>query len=174
MEGERILAQKNSDIYSGFFLLILSVGMFVTTFSFKTLTESNVGPDFMPKIIAGLMAVASIAIFVSAYSKMRKKKELALQEEGDEVSEPIDSSEEKDYKSVIISIAMMVAYLTIMPYIGFLIMTAVYLFFQMYVLSDKTNKKLVLFLIVSIISSAVTYYVFRSIFYVMLPSGILG
>lgn len=174
MEGERILVKKYNDVFSGFFLLLISVGMFTATFSFKALTVSKVGPDFMPKIIAGLIALVSIAIIVSAFKEQKKKKALEIQMGEDEVSVTLDESEEKVYLPVILSLALMVGYLILLPYIGFLIMTAVYLFFQMYVLSEQSNKRLVLFLIVSMVSSAITYYVFRSIFYVMLPSGILG
>lgn len=168
------MVEKYNDIFSGFFLFLISVGMFAATFSFKALTVSKVGPDFMPKIIAGLIALVSIAIIVSAFKNLKKKKALEIQMGEEETSATIDASEEKVYLPVILSLALMVGYLILMPYVGFLIMTAVYLFFQMYVLSDKSNKRLVLFLVVSIVSSAVTYYIFRSIFYVMLPSGILG
>ena len=68
----------------------------------------------------------------------------------------------------------MVGYFVLMPYIGFLIMTTIYLFLQMLLLSDKSNKKIVSFFAISIVSSLVTYFIFRSIFYVMLPSGIFG
>lgn len=174
VEGERILVGKYSDVFSGLFLLLISVGMFTATFSFKALTVSKVGPDFMPKIIACLIALVSIAIIVSAFNKLKEKKSLEIQTVEEETSVTVEESEEITYLPVILSLALMVGYLILMPYVGFLIMTAVYLFFQMYVLSDKSNKRLVLFIVVSIVSSAVTYFIFRSIFYVMLPSGILG
>jgi len=174
LEGERILVEKYNDIFSGFFLLLISVGMFAATFSFKALTVSKIGPEFMPKVIAGLIAIASIAIIVSAFKEMKKKKDLELKMGEEEVSATVDVPEEKIYLPVILSLALMVGYLILMPYVGFLIMTAIYLFFQMYVLSDKSNKRLALFSVVSIVSATVTYYIFRSIFYVMLPSGILG
>ena len=74
VEGERILVEKYSDVFSGFFLLLISVGMFAATFSFKALTVSKVGPDFMPKIIACLIALVSIAIIVSAFNKIEREK----------------------------------------------------------------------------------------------------
>ena len=164
------MAQKYSDVFSGVILLMAAVGMFVTTYSFEALTVSKVGPDFMPRIIALLIAVTSIAMIVSAFNKMRREKI----ENAQILDEEIDSSGEKSYTSVLVSVLLMVGYFVLMPYIGFLIMTTIYLFLQMLLLSDKSNKKIVLFFAISIVSSLVTYFIFRSIFYVMLPSGIFG
>lgn len=164
------MTQKYSDVFSGIILLMIAVGMFVMTYSFEALTVSKVGPDFMPKIIALLIAVTSIFMIVSAFSKMKRESVKDTQI----VDKEMDSTEEKSYKAVIISVLLMVGYLVLMPYVGFLVMTAIYLFLQMLLLSDKSDKKIVLFLAISIVSSVVIYFIFRSIFYVMLPSGILG
>lgn len=164
------MAQKYSDVFSGVILLMAAVGMFVTTYSFEALTVSKVGPEFMPRIIALLIAVTSIAMIVSAFNKMRREKI----ENAQILDEEMDSSGEKSYTSVLVSVLLMVGYFVLMPYIGFLIMTTIYLFLQMLLLSDKSNKKIVLFFAISIVSSLVTYFIFRSIFYVMLPSGIFG
>ena len=164
------MAQKYSDVFSGVILLMAAVGMFVTTYSFEALTVSKVGPEFMPRVIALLIAVTSIAMIVSAFNKMRREKI----ENAQILDEEMDSSGEKSYTSVLVSVLLMVGYFVLMPYIGFLIMTTIYLFLQMLLLSDKSNKKIVLFFAISIVSSLVTYFIFRSIFYVMLPSGIFG
>ena len=164
------MAQKYSDVFSGVILLMAAVGMFVTTYSFEALTVSKVGPEFMPRVIALLIAVTSIAMIVSAFNKMRREKI----ENAQILDEEMDSSGEKSYTSVLVSVLLMVGYFVLMPYIGFLIMTTIYLFLQMLLLSDKSNKKIVSFFAISIVSSLVTYFIFRSIFYVMLPSGIFG
>lgn len=170
------MVQRYSDVFSGLFLLIVSVIMFFTTYSFKALTISKIGPDFMPKIIAVFIAVISVTISVSAYKKIRNSKKLPPPAMIEEDAATLESElvEEKSYSSVLLSVALMAGYLILMPYLGFLIMTSIYLFLQMIVLSGKTNRRLVVFIIVSIVSSAITYYIFRSIFYVMLPPGILG
>lgn len=164
------MVRKYSDIFSGFLLLVVSMGMFVMTFNFNTLTDSQVGPDFMPRIIAGLIGVVSIALIVSAFNgKNENSSDIEAKEEDSSVI-----PEEKSYSAVVISVLLMVGYLALMPYIGFLIMTTIYLFLQMLVLAEKIDKKVILFAVASIIASVSTYFVFRSVFYVMLPSGILG
>jgi putative tricarboxylic transport membrane protein len=171
------LVSKYMDIYSGLFLLVVSVLMFVATFSFEALTTTRVGPDFMPKIIAGLIAVFSILIVVSGFNKLKAIKNVDASTDVviDKNAENFDMEEEKaSYTPVLMTLGIMVGYILLMPYIGFLIMTALYLFVQMMILSHKTNRKNGLFIIISVISSVTIYYVFKSIFYVMLPTGILG
>lgn len=172
------MALKHEDIFSGLFLLIVSVLIFVTSFSFEALTTTLVGPAFMPQIIAVFMAIFSIIITVSGFKKSRMKNiQVASEQEvsGEEPSgENLIITEKKSYKPVLITLALMIAYLLLMPFVGFLIMTAAYMFVQMLVLSHITNRKIWLFLIISIITSATIYYLFRNLFYVMLPTGIIG
>ncbi|MEI4769784.1 tripartite tricarboxylate transporter TctB family protein [Psychrobacillus sp. FJAT-51614] len=170
------MVSKYHDIYSGFFLLIVSAIIFITTFSFKALTTSKIGPDFMPKIIAVLIGAFSIIIIVNGYKRMKamnnEKHSIDLQEVN--VKEIVPEDEKESYAPVIITLGLMIGYIVLMPFIGFLIMTSLYLFFQMMVLSHKSNRKNGLFILISVVTSIVIYYVFRSIFYVMLPTGIMG
>jgi hypothetical protein len=77
-------------------------------------------------------------------------------------------------KGVLLTVVLMGLYISLLKPIGFLIMTAVYLFFQMYVLADKSEQRIPLFLGISIVSSIAVYYCFKSVFHLMLPAGILG
>lgn len=166
------MAAKYEDIYSGVFLLIVSVIMFFSTFSFEALTTSLVGPAFMPQIIAIIMAIFSIIIVVSGFKKSRSENQGNVEPEQE--AEELIITEKRSYKPVLISLALMIAYVVLLPYIGFLIMTAVYIFLQMLILSHVTHRKIWLFLLISIVTSATIYYLFRNVFYVMLPTGIIG
>jgi putative tricarboxylic transport membrane protein len=68
----------------------------------------------------------------------------------------------------------LVLYIALLPIIGFLITTVVYLFAQMYLLADKKERKIPLFLVTSVVTSVFVYFVFKSVFFLMLPAGILG
>ena len=67
-------------------------------------------------------------------------------------------------------------YVTIIDPLGFLLSTVVYLIAQMIILYPEklTEKKLILFVVISIVASAAIYYIFRNVFYLMLPAGIFG
>ena len=166
------MVAKYEDVFSGVLLLIVSVIMFFTAYSFEALTVSLIGPAFMPQIIAVIMAIFSVVIAVNGFKKSKAA--------GGEIDMPASVEEEliitekKSYKPVLISLALMIAYVVLLPYIGFLIMTVIYIFLQMLILSHVTHRKIWLFLLISIITSATIYYLFRNVFYVMLPTGIIG
>lgn len=168
------MAIRNEDVLSGFFLLIVSVIIFITSFTFEALTTTLVGPAFMPQIISIIMAIFSIIITVSGFKKSKMAKAEPTHEESVNQEEELIVTEKRSYKPVLITLALMIGYLVLMPYIGFLIMTAVYMFVQMLILSHVTNRKIWLFILVSVITSATIYYLFRNVFYVMLPTGIIG
>lgn len=168
------MVAKYEDVFSGFFLLIVSVIIFFTSFTFEALTTSLVGPAFMPQIIAVIMAIFSIIIAVSGFRKSKAVNKEAVPEEKVSNEEELIVTEKKSYKPVLITFGLMAAYVVLMPYIGFLIMTVVYMFLQMLILSHVTNRKIWLFLLISVVISAAIYYLFRNVFYVMLPTGIIG
>ncbi len=166
------MVAKYEDVFSGAFLLVVSVIMFITSFSFEALTTSLVGPAFMPQIIAIVMAIFSVIITVSGFKKSKSATEQINDPE--ELEEELIVTEKKSYKPVLISLALMIGYVALLSYVGFLIMTVVYIFLQMLLLSHVTHRKIWLFLLISIVTSATIYYLFRNVFYVMLPTGIIG
>ncbi|MCM3571382.1 tripartite tricarboxylate transporter TctB family protein [Neobacillus mesonae] len=157
------MLQRYSDIYSGIFLLLLGIGMYLTTFSFKELTSSKIGPAFMPQIISIFICIVSVFIIVNGFKRLKFLNE----SKEEQVEKPA-------YFPVVLSLVLMIGYLILMPSLGFLMTTTLYLFFQMYLLANKSTRKIPVLIIISIVSSVVIYYIFHSLFYVMLPSGILG
>lgn len=179
------MVSKYEDVFSGFFLLIVSVIMFVATFSFQALTTTFVGPAFMPQIISVAIAIFSLVIIGSGIKKAKNAKfeteEGGLVEAAEEkgTGEEVHAGDllkekESGYKAVLITLAAMAIYIFLIPIIGFLITTIVYLFVQMLILCHKTKRRMVLFAVISVVSSVLIYYLFRNVFYVMLPTGIIG
>lgn len=161
---------KNRDIQSGILLLLVSGVMFVATLSFKKMTTTQIGPAFMPQVISILIALVSLAVIYEGYKKVKAGKEVDSSIKNDD-AEGTDKG--VSYKPVIVSFILMAFYVVIMPVIGFLITTAVFMFIQMMVLSSKLERRWLLFAVVSVVSSVIIYYVFRNVFYIMLPSGLL-
>lgn len=165
------MISKIRDVQAGIFLLFVSVIMFTTTLTFKKLTTSQVGPAFMPQVIAVLIALMAVAIIIQGVRNV--KAERGKKASTDVVVTKKDTKNEVTYRPVILSFALMAVYVVVMPFVGFLITTAVYMFIQMMILSDKPERKWLLFVTVSVVASASIYYVFRNVFYVMLPNGFL-
>ena len=175
------LERNYRDLITGTILLALSIVMFIGTFNIEALTDSQVGADFMPKVIAILIAVMSIPVLVNGF---KKKKTVIIKEEvvvndDDEIGTAVSETDENpDNKSsyiyLILTIILLFVYLFLIPVLGFLIATSAYLIIQMLLFSEWTIRNVILYGVISIITSSLVYFVFRNVFYVMLPSGIFG
>jgi putative tricarboxylic transport membrane protein len=73
-----------------------------------------------------------------------------------------------------LTFALMVIYVALLDSIGFLIMSAVYVFFQILLLSRKDQKNYLVTAIAAIVSSAAIYYLFLYGFKMILPIGLLA
>lgn len=164
----------NKDIIASAFLILLSIVMYIASNSIIKLTVSQVGADFVPKLVAIGILILSIFYLIQSIKQQRvSKKEIDSKTTNEEET----STEEKRKISplnVLATVSLLVLYVALLPYIGFLITTTVYLFFQMYFLAAKTERKIPLFVGISIVSSVLIYFIFKSVFYLMLPAGILG
>lgn len=155
------------DVISGLFIMAISSICFYMTFFMKRLTVMAIGPEFMPRLVFGLMFVLGAIVFISAIVKLKKIDK-----------NDTNGSESEKTKSILktsfMTLLLMVAYALCLAQIGFLITTAVYLFFQIMVLCPKKKRKPLLFGVVSIVTVLIVYFTFRDLFQLMLPEGILG
>ncbi|WP_227937373.1 tripartite tricarboxylate transporter TctB family protein [Alkalihalobacillus deserti] len=164
----------SKDVYASVFLLAFSVIMYVSSFSIKMLTVSKIGAGFMPRMIAIAIFILSIILLINSIKEMKFAKQRT------DILEDEDEDEHEGIKrkisplSVVITLALMIGYIALLKPVGFLIMSSIYLFLQMYLLADPKERKAPLFIIVSVVSSVVIYFCFKSIFHLMLPAGILG
>lgn len=153
--------------------------MFVATFNIEALTDSRIGADFMPKIIAILIAIMSIPVIVNGFKgrEVVETDSKATIADDDEVSISEAQEEtinEKSYIDLILTIVLLIVYLILIPILGFLIATSAYLIIQMLIFSEWTIRNVLLYGVISIVTSSIVYFVFRNVFYVMLPAGIFG
>ena len=85
-----------------------------------------------------------------------------------------EAAEERvDYGTTLKTIALIVAYMALLTTIGFLIMTAVYLFVQFIVLTPADRKPgYVGYAVIAVLTSIAVYALFRYAFDVVLPVGL--
>lgn len=157
------MKKKYWDLASGIFLLVFSVALFIGAQNVKTLSISSVGSGTFPSFIAVLLAIVSVAIIVGGARKARGP---------DEKQKPVEGKPRM--WAVVATFAIMASYALLMPKVGFIIMTTVYLFAQMYIMASKEHQRPVVFGIVSVVTSVSVYYLFVLVFNLMLPAGILG
>jgi len=168
------MVQTKADFITGGVVAVVAVIMFIMTFSFEEFAGATVGVgvEFMPRVISVLMLITAGVIIINAYRNREKQLKVIDGETGLEVEEEDPST--KNYKKLGVSIGAMIIYALLTQFIGFLLASILYLITQMFILSDNNKKKLIVIGSISIVISVIVYFIFRNVFYVMLPQGILG
>jgi putative tricarboxylic transport membrane protein len=165
------MLKKYGDLFSGIFLFVFSIVLFIGSYSVKQLAISSIGSGFVPQVVAVLLLLVSLAIIRHGIIAVRATAPLAKAKK--EQCAP-ETEEKANMTGVLCTIGLLAAYIATVTTVGFLISTALYLFFQMTVLATKQQRKFPLFIIISIVTSVTVYYTFVKVFHLMLPSGILG
>ncbi|HYH03012.1 MAG TPA: tripartite tricarboxylate transporter TctB family protein [Bacillota bacterium] len=158
--------KKFGDIISGTILLGVAANLYLASFGIKTLVISRIGSGFVPRVVAFLLALVSITIIVGGFKKLKGQNNVSENSN----KSPINSGVFPFLKTF----CLIAGYIALLEKVGFLIMTPVYLFTQFYLLTRREERKMVMFAIVSLVTSVSVYYLFVLVFHLMLPAGILG
>ena len=152
---------KKRDIIIGGFFLALAVIVYISSFSIKKLVVSRIGSDFVPQLMAIVLAILSIILIIQALTT--------------KTTSPNDTeTPSRAHRfSVAATFILIFFYLILLEPVGFLISSAVYLFFQFTVLSP-TKINIPLYGLLSISTSVLLYFLFVNAFSLFLPAGILG
>jgi len=141
-----------------------------TFYLIMTLTiprRGTIDATFVPFLLSGSIYILGIIQTVSSLPK-QKKQSVSKTEQKDSSTQKVDTA------TVIKTIILIVIYIALLDKIGFVIMSAVYLFAQFIVLTPVSKKRnYLLYAIVAISSSVIIYVIFRYVFDLMLPGGLL-
>lgn len=158
------MSESLKDKLSGLVFLAFSIFVYAASYSIRTTKADSLGPQFFPRMVAIIMGILAIIQIFTAFTRKTGKE-----------------SESKGFAfnwPLILSIALLIAYCYFLKQVGFIVLTTIYLFCQIYLLfpaGSFANKKL---LIISIVASlavpAGIYYLFYYGFQIFLPAGILG
>jgi putative tricarboxylic transport membrane protein len=80
----------------------------------------------------------------------------------------------KDYMCVLRTLTLSCAYVLLLEPLGFLISSALYVFFQILNLCPKNEVNVVKFAVIAVVSSVFIYFTFRNGLHLMLPAGPLA
>ncbi|MDD7391878.1 MAG: tripartite tricarboxylate transporter TctB family protein [Fusobacterium gastrosuis] len=151
---------KTRDIICSIIFLLTGLFLFQQSLEIKSIMEKDLGSGFMPKVIAvSLVAIAVLKLVLSIVKKDSENK---------------SSKEDSDSMGGLLTIGALLFYVLTFEIIGFILSTALYLFFQITILSNQENRKLGLFLIISVGFSVAIYGLFVYLIDRPLPIGILG
>lgn len=161
------MSESRKDQLSGLVFLAFSIFLYAGSYAIKMSKADSLGPQFFPRIVAIVMGVLSV---IQIFGSTRKN----LKEKGKKV-------EKKPFTfnlPLLLSIVLLVGYYFLLKPVGFIPLTIVYLFCQMYLLfprgSYKEKKLLIISICTSVAVPIAVYYLFYYGFQIFLPAGILG
>jgi len=164
--------QNFKRIIGSAFFAVFAVVLFILSFFVDTRTQTGVGPDFFPKIVAGLLFALSLMDLYTGIKNYRYQKA------NGQLLPPNEAK--KSFKEWCldnldwVSGVLILVYVIGIYFLGFLLPSIVYMFLQilLYTTTKKRNRWIAV--IVSIVVPAAVYFLFRNYFHLMLPAGILG
>lgn len=155
------MSNKVRDIIVSVVMIVLGAGMLVFINPLRDVATSDVGPAYVPTLVA-------VCIIVSAAAK------LILSVLDKDPDNNVKHKVFEDNFGGIATILLMAAYVLLLEPVGFIIASIVYLFLQILLLSDNTNRKPVLFAIIAVIIPIAISALFFYVIQVQLPVGIIG
>ena len=163
---------KHKDTIVGVVVIALSVALFIATFFIKEFTRTSLGADFVPRITAVIFAILGLVLILrecKANALAAANPPPAKQEK-----KPVEKHGVQGLTAVILNIALFTVYLLLLDRIGFVILTPIYIFLQILLLTDPAKYKLGWYAVLSVVVGVASYYMFVNFFQVMLPNGILS
>ena len=149
------------DLRSGLFWLALSIAVITESLRMGIGTVQNPGIGFMSFWAGGALAILSLVLLLGAVLKKRKDRNEA-------------AAPRAWRKKVLFVLSALVVYAVIMPVAGYLISTFLLMTF-LYWFTDPTGMRWFFWcLILSLLTTAGSYYVFSVLLNCQFPPGMLG
>jgi putative tricarboxylic transport membrane protein len=162
---------NRKDFITGIVLAAFSAAYMAASFSISLFKGSGSAPldaRFVPQMWAVCLFILSVALILRGL-KSRKTVNGESAEKAPSLKEFFAK-----YYEAILTFAALFLYIALMEPIGFLIMSALYVFAQILILSKPGKRNLLIAAITGVVSSVAVNYVFVVLLSVMLPRGILG
>lgn len=155
------MTNKVRDIICSVIFLIFGAGLFYLSNGVRKMIATDVGSGYVPKFIA-------VCIMVVAGAKLI----LTLMDKSASASKKETSNQ--DLVGGIGTVVLMAFYVFTFDKLGFLISSIIYAFAQITLMSNKNNRKLPLFAVISVALPVGVYLMFNYVIKMPLPKGILG
>lgn len=157
--------KKCRDLILGIVMLLFSGFYLVYAQQIKTrpkLTPSYASAKIMPTLLGILLAALSVICIIQGIRQLKAPS--------DEKGKRMDKG---DLMAVVFTFAVIIGYVILLPVLGFILSTVLYLILQMSILSPPEKRNYVLFAIVAVVFTAIVFAAFRIGLQQLLPRGIL-
>ena len=175
---------QNRDRGLGIFVSLFGLGVFVLSFTVKTRTVLTIGPGFMPRIIGAILLLLGVVLTLQTFRKKRETEkntetEIKRSEHPEQRSKAEDALVSRISRNqkfpVVATFVLLILYVGLLEVLGFTLATVCYLALQFLVLAEeRTRKRALLYVLASLVCSAVITVIFGYFLRLYLPQGILG
>ena len=159
--------EKYEDWLVALFYFLVTVVYVVQIPSIKRTSISPISSAFLPIILSAGMGILTVC---QIWNAVKKQKAVKATDAAEETAEAVDGP---DYGRAMLTLVASLLYVALLKPLGFMISSILYLELQMCIMVDKERRKPVKFLIISVVSVVVIYFVFHNLLQLMLPNGIL-
>jgi hypothetical protein len=142
---------RKLNMFTAILLLVMAGYVYLQASSFPA-TTNTLGPGFFPKLVAGLLAAFAAGILL--FAVFSKKEE---------------SKPDMPSKPLLLVMVAMIVYIILLPYVGFLTTTPVFLTVAGFVVADSVQLWWKKIAISSVATTGVLYYLFATLLNVPLP-----
>ena len=137
---------------------------------FKGLGAPPIDAKFVPRLWGGMLMVLSLLVFVRGLLEyLRLKKEGKLPKKEGSLSAGILENRE-----VLLTFLCLFIYILLLKPVGFIIMSALYIFAEAMILTPPGKRKPVIAAVVAVVAAVFVDFAFVNLLHVLLPAGILG
>ena len=165
--SKKFTFKKCRDLILGIVLLALGIAYTVMADQIKRgnkLVQRNVG-DFahariIPTLLGILLIALAVVLIIQGVMHLRKDEH-----------EEVKKMSKVDMFSILLTFAAMILYIIILPQLGFMLSTMIYLFGQITILAPKDKRNYLLFAIVAVVFTIIAFVAFRIGLTQMLPRG---
>jgi len=157
--------KKYADYITSIFFIGISLAMIALARALPKSKVMSIGPDFMPIVIA--VTTLLLAVILLILTVVRRKERAAALAKA--------APEDFDYRRMLSSLVLILAYVFILQPVGFIVSTVIYLLPQFLVLSpakERTKQAAIKLLIIDVIFTMAVFFLFRYGFKIVLPAGI--
>lgn len=155
--------RKRSDAWIGVGLLAFSGVMFVAGLSLPRAPYGTMGPEYFPNIILGMVAVLSLVLAIQGLAAVRSSSDSAR-------GMPLGGLLHQ-YRNIGYSFGLFFLFALLLPYLGYLLTSFVFLIVLQVLLGPKEWGKAKVYLAVSVGMTLLLFLLFRCMLLVILPES---
>ena len=161
------------NMFAGGLLFAFATAYFILSWqipNFKGLGAPPIDAKFVPRLWGGMLMLLSLIVFLRGlFEYLRLKKKGRLEKSSDGIKDRIIENRE-----VILTFLCLLIYIWLLQPVGFIIMSALYIFAESMILTPKGKRKPLIAAIVGVVAAVVVDFAFVNLLHVLLPAGILG